>query len=950
MDSLMKKLMKVSLSVMLLITMIPQTVHAEGEYVLSGVTAEYDGVKEYGEGRWGTYPEDAVSLQFEPEPGENRTEISETIIFLDAGCTEQLENAPQEGVTYYAVIYISASQSGDNSIDFTQLSADDINISIEGYDTEVVSVVPDQQNDPYLKNSVAIIYSLTKHVADYHLKGLSFSSEGYELQDRKWYPKAMSGSFVWDDPEPDGNVQYPSNAETWAGTWIRKKGLAIEALETLIAGNSQQLIVYGTNDNITWESSDPAIATVSETGMLKGIKAGLVTITVTQQDTEYTDSITVRILFTDVADSNKYFYEPVYWAFDNGITTGTSGTKFSPNDNCTRGQVVTFLWRAVGCPEPTISNPFTDVTEDKFFYKAVLWAYQNGITTGTSTMKFSPNAKCKREQIVTFLYRTAIYENGGEVPAYTPKEMNFHDVKESNYFYDAVLWAYSTGITTGVDGNTRFGVGQNCIRGMVVTFLKRYKDAYGEPSVIRVDLSTLFIVPSDETVQAVEDVINDYLVNTLHENRYVIDLKITAIGDYLTNIPIELASGDDDSADIVQVFDLSQWTDKGYLQNMDPYLSNILKDTMETIGNVADSGKYKGSYYMIPRYFATVLDWKWIYNKELVEAANIDVSQIHDLDTLEEALAELKAAYPEEYFVVYCNQFDRILQPAYKTSLVGTYTATVGDNTTLYNYYETDAFKDAIYKAYDFRQKGYADPNGSINTLSHDAIVMSGISKGVIMGHASDCESIADMFTLTANYGDGRTHEFGAVSLGIDDLHTDSLGIGIAQKCKDPASAERFINLLYTDEFIWNTLIFGLEGEDYVWNDDHTKIGYPEGLSFNTLPYNCYYNRGMLGNYFQTWNHEVDGGFDSNLEYAQQLMQNAWCPPLYGFVPSQENVSDEIEAVRSVVDQYVNILTYGDVDPDEKYPEFLAALQDAGIDTIIADYQAQVDQWLAENR
>ena len=91
------------------------------------------------------------------------------------------------------------------------------------------------------------------------------------------------------------------------------------------------------------------------------------------------------------------------------------------------------------------------------------------------------------------------------------------------------------------------------------------------------------------------------------------------------------------------------------------------------------------------------------------------------------------------------------------------------------------------------------------------------------------------MFTRTNEYG----AEFGAVTIGIDDLSTDTLGIGISHSCKDPDAAARFINLLYTDEFVWITLIYGVEGQDYVWNADHTKVNYPEGLDFNSVPYNC---------------------------------------------------------------------------------------------------------------
>ena len=465
-----------------------------------------------------------------------------------------------------------------------------------------------------------------------------------------------------------------------------------------------------------------------------------------------------------------------------------------------------------------------------------------------------------------------------------------------------------------------------------------------ELSTITLDMSTLFIVPSLEATQKVEDQLNDYLLNTLHES-FKVHLIITAIGDYFQKIPMELASGGDDAPDVVQVFSMADWVNQGYIIPLDPYLDNELKPTLDLIGNIVGSGKMSGSTYMMPRYFGTVLDWKFIYNKQMVEDAGVDVSKAKDIDSLELVLADLKAAYPDEHFIVYCDQFANLYRISTKTSLVGTYAATVGDSTTLVNYYETEAYQKAIQKAYEYRQKGYCDPEGSANTLSHDAVVMGGSSKGVIMGHSADADGIAAMFTKTNTYG----AEFGAVTIGIDNLATDSLGIGIAHSCKDPAAAARFINLLYTDEYVWDTIIYGAEGQDYVWNEDHTKVRYPDGLDFNSVPYNCIYSCGMIGNGFQGLEYETDDESGSDREYGKKLMAMAWCPPLYGFTPNTFNVMNEVTAVSNVIEQYSDVLAYGDVDPSVEYPKFLAALKDAGIDKIVADYQAQVDEWLKTN-
>ncbi len=172
-------------------------------------------------------------------------------------------------------------------------------------------------------------------------------------------------------------------------------------------------------------------------------------------------------LFTDVSNPSEYYYNAVYWARDKGITTGRTPTTFDPYAPCTRGQIVTFLWRMMGEPSPASStNPFTDVKPGDYFYTAVLWAYHREITTGKTATTFLPYSPCTREQSVTFLWRAAGKPgSGGGNP--------FKDVKAGTYYYDAVRWAVAKGITTGRTG-TVFGVGQTCTRAQIVTFLYRY--------------------------------------------------------------------------------------------------------------------------------------------------------------------------------------------------------------------------------------------------------------------------------------------------------------------------------------------------------------------------------------------------------------------------------------------------------------------------------------------
>ena len=171
--------------------------------------------------------------------------------------------------------------------------------------------------------------------------------------------------------------------------------------------------------------------------------------------------------FTDVTDPGSYFYEAVYWAAEKGITQGTSPTTFSPGAPCTRAQIVTFLWRAMGKPAPTTTaNPFRDVKSSDWFYEPVMWAVEKGITQGTSKTTFSPGNTCTRAQIVTFLWRAKGCPEPGA--AANP----FKDVKTSDWFYKPVMWAVQNGITTGTS-KTTFSPGGTCIRAQGVTFLYR---------------------------------------------------------------------------------------------------------------------------------------------------------------------------------------------------------------------------------------------------------------------------------------------------------------------------------------------------------------------------------------------------------------------------------------------------------------------------------------------
>lgn len=197
-------------------------------------------------------------------------------------------------------------------------------------------------------------------------------------------------------------------------------------------------------------------------------KNGVATLVLNHFSTYVVEAVDA-LSFTDVS-VKEYYFDAIAWAVKNAITEGVNDTIFAPGASCTRAQMVTFLWRANGSPEPTVTElPFTDVAVDAYYAKAVLWAVENGITTGTSDTTFDPDGVVTRAEAVTFLWRAA-----GN-PAADGKL--FADVESTKYYAEAVRWAVANGVTKGVS-NTSFAPGSACTRAQIVTFL--YRDCMNE--------------------------------------------------------------------------------------------------------------------------------------------------------------------------------------------------------------------------------------------------------------------------------------------------------------------------------------------------------------------------------------------------------------------------------------------------------------------------------------
>lgn len=307
--------------------------------------------------------------------------------------------------------------------------------------------------------SRAVKFTLDKNSKSF--TGAITAGSGYELSvDGNVYTftvRSSSGSSGSSSYDPTYSVSTPSKTEHGTVTVSPKSASKGDTVTVTVKPDSGYVL-----ETLTVTDKNGNELTLKDKGNGKytfTMPAGKVEVKAT-----FMEDNSMLNFFYDVPN-NAYFYEAVKWAVENGITDGVGNDLFAPEQPCTRAQIVTFLWRAAGSPEPKgAASGMTDVVSGSYYEKAVAWAIENGITTGTTTSMFSPDVTCTRAQAVTFLARA--------LSAKAASAAEFSDVPTDSYFADAVAWAAANGVTEGIGGGL-FGSDNDCTRGQIVTFLYR---------------------------------------------------------------------------------------------------------------------------------------------------------------------------------------------------------------------------------------------------------------------------------------------------------------------------------------------------------------------------------------------------------------------------------------------------------------------------------------------
>lgn len=458
---------------------------------------------------------------------------------------------------------------------------------------------------------------------------------------------------------------------------------------------------------------------------------------------------------------------------------------------------------------------------------------------------------------------------------------------------------------------------------------------------------TINTLPTEDAIQAVEDEINKITIDKIGVE---VELQIYPVGEYSQKVALELQSGGQiDAFCCVQNFQSIVSDDMCY--DITDLIEANCPDVMELIPEDWWScATLDGKVYALPIWIPSASGLTFTWRSDIAEELNIDMDKVNSVEDLTEVFETVKETYPEMYLLIGGNAgFGGYTGMTYAIPGVDT----MGDNRvlpagvlmegsdTVVNLFETEEYAEQMALVREWYEKGYIMQDLATTTLTNVEIIAGGNAFGNITGQGG----AADYVASNASNQTGQPLATKYISdVSIDTSNITNQALCIASTSKVPEAALKFLNLTYCDADIANLLQWGIEGRDYVVNADGT-VQPPEGFDSSSVPYPGGYMD--YGNMYTGLEYPAVGTTQESIAWGTENNRTAARSASFGFVFDPSNVTNQYATVNNVIMQYYSGLDCGSVDPETTIPQFNQALKDAGIDDIIAEKQAQYDEWRA---
>lgn len=477
--------------------------------------------------------------------------------------------------------------------------------------------------------------------------------------------------------------------------------------------------------------------------------------------------------------------------------------------------------------------------------------------------------------------------------------------------------------------------------------------ASSEPTTVTVYCMSFNNIPEDSEVTRIENLMNDYLAKTYPDDNIAIDIKLFGPAEYTQKVQLAMQSGDKIDAFFERA--LANDVASDMLAPMNDLLEKYGQEVTAKLKEDFDENPYtattiNGTIYAVPANKGMALNGNLIWDDDIAQAAGVDMSTVNSIEDLEAVFEQVHAYDPNIVCYAPNNQGDTslirpILRSEEKIDCLNDtdYYAGVSMNgdSTVTNLYASDAFMEKCKLMREWNQKGYLQADAATTTSTAPELFSAGRCFSTIDAYGGD--SAGAVLSLSSGHN--------LKSKILYNFYFDSASVyvdfGIASTSKVPEAAMKMINRLWTDEYLINTFLYGEEGVDYVKPDaDHWA--YPDGKDATTVDYTAALCTGVIGS--ESLQYQPVGTDIADIQLKLKHNKESERSPFFGFMFDASGVTTEMSAIANVYNQYVPGLICGTVDPETTMPEFLNALDAAGINTVIQAKQEQLDAWIAAQK